>query len=93
MITSSSNRCLRTSVFITDRDHHMFSPHFHDLIYSLERTSKKPTGTILNQWSSPQLHMPVFSIVFRELQNGACRNSELGNGWWISSASFQFISQ
>ncbi|KAG2116835.1 hypothetical protein DEU56DRAFT_984883 [Suillus clintonianus] len=46
-ITSSSNRCPRTLVFITDRDHPMFSPHFHDLIFNFERTSKKPTGTIL----------------------------------------------
>ncbi|KAG1725513.1 hypothetical protein EDB19DRAFT_1644008 [Suillus lakei] len=46
-ITSSSNRCPRTLVFVTDRDHHMFAPHFHDLICNFERTSKKPTGTIL----------------------------------------------
>lgn len=46
-ITSSSTRCQRALVFITERDHHKFIPHFHDLISTFERTSKKPTGNLL----------------------------------------------
>ncbi|KAG0701346.1 hypothetical protein DFH29DRAFT_990130 [Suillus ampliporus] len=46
-ITSSSNRCPRTLVFITHQDHHLFSSHFQNLISNFEKTSKKPTGTVL----------------------------------------------
>ncbi|KAG1848095.1 hypothetical protein DFJ58DRAFT_729994 [Suillus subalutaceus] len=48
-ITSSSKRCQRTLVFITEQDHHRFVPHFHDLISTFERTSKKPTGNLLKR--------------------------------------------
>ncbi|KAG1764551.1 hypothetical protein EDD22DRAFT_883267 [Suillus occidentalis] len=72
-ITSSSNRCPRTLVFITDRDHHMFSPHFHDLIYNFERTSKKPTGTILKSMVISATTYPGFS------------NSLLGAAEWSVS--------
>ncbi|KAG1886619.1 hypothetical protein F4604DRAFT_1278700 [Suillus subluteus] len=72
-ITSSSNRCPRTLVFITDRDHHMFSPHFHDLIYNFERTSKKPTGTILK------------SMVISATTYSGFSNSLLGAAEWSVS--------
>jgi hypothetical protein len=48
-ITSSSERCQRTLVFITEQDHHGFVPHFHNLISTFERTSKKPTGNLLKR--------------------------------------------
>ncbi|KAG2130165.1 uncharacterized protein EDB93DRAFT_1181059 [Suillus bovinus] len=48
-ITSSSQRCQRTLVFITGQDYHRFVPHFHDLISTFERTSKKPTGNLLKR--------------------------------------------
>ncbi|KAG1778913.1 hypothetical protein EV702DRAFT_1093073 [Suillus placidus] len=72
-ITSSSNRCPRTLVFITDRDHHMFSPHFHDLICNFERTSKKPTGTILK------------SMVISATTYSGFSNSLLGTAEWSVS--------
>ncbi|KAG2365210.1 hypothetical protein BDR07DRAFT_1399490 [Suillus spraguei] len=72
-ITSSSNRCPRTLVFITDRDHHMFSPHFHDLIYNFERTSKKPTGTILKS-------MVVSATTYSGFSNGQLAATE----WSVS---------
>ncbi|KAG1848075.1 hypothetical protein DFJ58DRAFT_729977 [Suillus subalutaceus] len=72
-ITSSSNRCPRTLMFTTDRDHHMFSPHFHDLIYNFERTSKKPTGTILK------------SMVISATTYSGFSNSLLGAAEWSVS--------
>jgi hypothetical protein len=72
-ITSSSNRCPRTLVFITDRDHHMFSPHFQDLIYNFERTSKKPTGAILK------------SMVISAIPYSSFSNSLLGAAEWSVS--------
>ncbi|KAG1809694.1 uncharacterized protein BJ212DRAFT_1484392 [Suillus subaureus] len=72
-ITSSSNRCPRTLVFITDRDHHMFSPHFHDLIYNFERTSKKPTGTILKS-------MVISATTYSGFSNSLLRATE----WSVS---------
>ncbi|KAG1848072.1 hypothetical protein DFJ58DRAFT_746884 [Suillus subalutaceus] len=48
-ITSSSKRCQRTLVFVTDMDHHTFVPHFHDLVLNFERMSKKPTANLLKR--------------------------------------------
>ncbi|KAG1840861.1 hypothetical protein C8R48DRAFT_739797 [Suillus tomentosus] len=72
-ITSSSNRCPRTLVFITNRDHHMFSPHFHDLIYNFERTSKKPTGTILKS-------MTISATTYSSFSNSLLRAAD----WSVS---------
>ncbi|OJA14299.1 hypothetical protein AZE42_01566 [Rhizopogon vesiculosus] len=72
-ITSSSNRCLRTLVFITDRDHQIFVPHFHDLIAHFEKTSKKPTGNILK------------SIVVSATTYAAFANALLGGAKWSVS--------
>ncbi|KAG1886418.1 uncharacterized protein F5891DRAFT_1082392 [Suillus fuscotomentosus] len=72
-ITSSSNRCPRTLVFITNRDHHMFSPHFHDLIYNFERTSKKPTGTILKS-------MSISATTYSDFSNSLLRAAD----WSVS---------
>ncbi|KAG2347680.1 hypothetical protein BDR05DRAFT_927599 [Suillus weaverae] len=48
-ITSSSKRCQRTLIFVTDLDHHTFVSHFHDLVLTFERMSKKPTGNLLKR--------------------------------------------
>ncbi|KAG0705087.1 hypothetical protein DFH29DRAFT_316434 [Suillus ampliporus] len=72
-ITSSSSRCQRTLVFITDRDHHLFVPHFHDLISNFERTSKKPTGNLLKS-------MAVSATTYSAFSNGL-----LGGAAWSVS--------
>ncbi|OAX36473.1 hypothetical protein K503DRAFT_802014, partial [Rhizopogon vinicolor AM-OR11-026] len=72
-ITLSSNRCPRTLVFITDRDHQTFAPHFHDLIAHFERTSKKPTGNLLK------------SIIVSATTYAAFANALLGGAKWSVS--------
>ena len=69
-ITSASSRCPRTLVFITDRDHQIFVPHFHDLISKFERTSRKPTGNLLR------------SIVVSASSYAAFSNALLGGAEW-----------
>lgn len=69
-ITSFSNRCPRTLVFITDRDHQVFVPHFHELISHFERMSKKPTGNLLK------------SIVVSATTYAAFSNALLGGVEW-----------
>lgn len=73
-ITSSSKRYPRTLVFITDRDHHKFSPHFHNLILDFEKTSKKPTGTILRS-------MVVSATIYITLSNTLFHGAE----WNVSN--------
>ncbi|OAX35069.1 hypothetical protein K503DRAFT_868508 [Rhizopogon vinicolor AM-OR11-026] len=72
-ITSSTSRCPRTLVFITDRDHQVFAPHFHDLIAHFERTSKKSTGDLLT------------SIVVSATTYAAFANTLLGDAEWSVS--------
>ncbi|KAJ7117660.1 hypothetical protein C8R44DRAFT_791229 [Mycena epipterygia] len=45
----SSGRKARKLVFITDRDHDRFGPHFSELIYGFEQRTKKPTGDSLKR--------------------------------------------
>jgi len=45
---SSNNRCRRSILFVTDRDHNRYQPHFTDMIETFERTTKKPTGDKLS---------------------------------------------
>ncbi|KAG2116832.1 hypothetical protein DEU56DRAFT_984881 [Suillus clintonianus] len=72
-ITSSSKRCQRTLVFITDQDHQTFVPHFHDLVSNFERTSKKPTGNILKR------------IAVSATTYSAFHNDHLGDAEWSVS--------
>jgi hypothetical protein len=51
----------------------MFSPHFQDLIYNFERTSKKPTGAILK------------SMVISAIPYSSFSNSLLGAAEWSVS--------
>ncbi|KZP02990.1 hypothetical protein FIBSPDRAFT_769606, partial [Athelia psychrophila] len=46
-ITSSSRRRDRRLLFVTDRDHQLFSPHFFDMINTFERSTRKPAGDVL----------------------------------------------
>lgn len=43
-IVSSGERLPKALVFVSDRDHGSFSPHFAELIQSFESTTRKPTG-------------------------------------------------
>ena len=47
-IISSGDRCRSSILFVTDRDHNRYQPHFTDMIETFERTSKKPTGDKLS---------------------------------------------
>ncbi|KIK47713.1 hypothetical protein CY34DRAFT_8765 [Suillus luteus UH-Slu-Lm8-n1] len=81
-ITSSSSRCPRTLAFITDRDHHLFVPHFHDLISHFERTSKKPTGNILK---SMMVSATTFSAFSDSLLSGTEWSvSKFRAGEWLA---------
>ncbi|KAL4063347.1 hypothetical protein J3A83DRAFT_4404551 [Scleroderma citrinum] len=46
-ISSATIRSQKSIVFVTDRNFEMFAPHFSDMIYTFERTTKKPTGDVL----------------------------------------------
>ncbi|KAG2051772.1 hypothetical protein BDR06DRAFT_958570 [Suillus hirtellus] len=72
-ITSSSKRCQRTLVFVTEQDDDRFIPHFHDLISTFERTSKKPTGNLLKRIDASSTTRSAF------------RNSHLGGAEWSVS--------
>ncbi|OJA15113.1 hypothetical protein AZE42_09078 [Rhizopogon vesiculosus] len=72
-ITSSTSRCPRTLVFITDRDHQIFAPYFHDLITHFERMSKKPTGNLLK------------SIVVSATTYATFTSARLGGSEWSVS--------
>lgn len=45
---SSENRSRRSILFVTDRDHGRYQPHFTDMIETFERTTKKITGDKLS---------------------------------------------
>lgn len=45
---SSSDRSRRSILFVTDRDHNRYQPHFVDMIETFERTTKKPAGDKLS---------------------------------------------
>jgi len=45
---SSNDRCRRSILIVTDRDHDRYQPHFADMIETFERTTKKPTGDKLS---------------------------------------------
>ena len=47
-IISSGDRCRRSILFVTSRDHDRYRAHFADMIEMFERSSKKPTGDKLS---------------------------------------------
>ncbi|KAI6143616.1 hypothetical protein BKA82DRAFT_3983845 [Pisolithus tinctorius] len=80
-VSSASLRSQRSLVFVTDRDFQMFAQHFSDMIYTFERTSKKPTGDVLK---SIKVSAAAFSVFVQELCGTAPWNvSQYRAGEWI----------
>ncbi|KAI6020260.1 hypothetical protein BKA83DRAFT_674992 [Pisolithus microcarpus] len=80
-ISSASLRSQKSLVFVTDRDFQMFAQHFSDMIYTFERTTKKPTGDVLK---SIKVSAAAFSVFLQELCGSAPWNvSQYRAGEWI----------
>ena len=80
-ISSATFRSQRTLVFVTDRNFDMFAPHFSDMIYTFERTTKKPTGDVLK---SIKVSAASFSVFTQELCGAKPWNvSQYRAGEWI----------
>ncbi|KAI6095859.1 hypothetical protein F5141DRAFT_1012708, partial [Pisolithus sp. B1] len=80
-ISSAGLRSRKSLVFVTDRDFQMFAQHFSDMIYTFERTSKKPTGDVLK---SIKVSATTFSVFVQELCGTTPWNvSQYGAGEWI----------
>ncbi|KAF7982845.1 hypothetical protein HWV62_25812 [Athelia sp. TMB] len=76
-ITSSSHRQARRLLFVTDRDHQLFSPHFSDMIQTFERSTRKPAGDILK---NILVSSTTFSDMFSSMQGAL---SEFRAGEWL----------
>ena len=80
-ISSATFRSQRTLVFVTDRNFDMFAPHFADMIYTFERTTKKPTGDVLK---SIKVSSASFNVFTQELCGAKPWNvSRYRAGEWI----------
>ena len=80
-ISSATFRSQRTLVFVTDRNFDMFAPHFADMIYNFERTTKKPTGDVLK---SIKVSAASFAVFTRELCGAKQWNvSQYRAGEWV----------
>ncbi|KAF9232513.1 hypothetical protein BU15DRAFT_67382 [Melanogaster broomeanus] len=80
-ISSSSLRSPKTLVFITDRDFAIFASHFAEMIYTFERSTKKPTGDILK---SIKVSAASFSVFSEELcSNRPWNVSQYRVGEWL----------
>ncbi|KAF8548835.1 hypothetical protein OG21DRAFT_670471 [Imleria badia] len=79
-ISSSTLRSARTLVFVTDRDHERYAPHFTDMILTFETATKKPTRDILQ---SIQVSAAIFSVFAAELCGGP--NSPWNHAWNVSA--------
>jgi hypothetical protein len=89
---SSNDRCRRSILFVTDRDHNRYQPHFADMIETFERTTKKPTGDKLSTLQVSAMTFDPFIPTFLPMQNGMIRPfSRLENGSLTFSASFLSI--
>ena len=82
-ISSSTLRNSRTLTFVTDRDYQRYAPHFTDMIFTFERSTKKPTGDILK---SIRVSATSFSVFTAELCGGGKRPSSTWNRPWPVSA-------
>ena len=68
-------------MFVTDRNFDMFAPYFSDMIYTFERTTKKPTGNVLK---SIKVSATSFSVFAQELCGTKPWNvSQYRAGGWI----------
>ncbi|KAI6097344.1 hypothetical protein EDD16DRAFT_604216 [Pisolithus croceorrhizus] len=80
-ISPASLRSQKSLIFVTDRDFQMFAQHFSDMIYTFERTSKKPTGDALR---SIKVSAATFSVFVQELCGTTPWNvSQYRAGEWI----------
>ena len=61
-IVSCNARIARSLVFVTDRDHDIFLPHFSELIQSFEKSTKKPTGDELKKIRVLPMKFELFII-------------------------------
>ena len=82
-ISSSSLRSARTLVFVTDRDHQRYAPHFAEMILTFERATKKPTGDILK---SIQVSAASFAVFAAELCGSGEHPNATRNRTWNVSA-------
>ena len=64
LITSFSERQQKRLVFVTNGDGRRFSSHFSDLIYTFERSSRKPTGDELRSISVSACTFSSFALQF-----------------------------
>jgi hypothetical protein len=80
-ISSSSQRHHKTLVFVSDRDHQMFSPHFSDMIQSFEKTTRKPTGEELR--SVLVSAMPFSSFLTNNVAANKWSVSQFRAGEWL----------
>ena len=68
-------------MFVTDRNFDMFAPHFADMIYTFERTTKKPTGDILK---SIKVSATSFAVFTQDLCGAKQWNvSQYRAGEWV----------
>ncbi|KAL4072300.1 hypothetical protein J3A83DRAFT_4093511 [Scleroderma citrinum] len=80
-ISSATFRSQRTLVFVTDRNFEMFASHFSEMIYTFERTTKKPTGDVLK---SIKVSAASFAVFAQELCGTKQWNvSQYRAGEWI----------
>jgi len=80
-ISSATLRSQRTLVFVTDRNFDMFAPHFADMIFAFERTTKKPTGDVLK---SIKVSAASFAVFTQELCGAKQWNvSQYRAGEWV----------
>ena len=82
-ISSSTLRSSRSLAFVTDRDYQRYAPHFTDMIFTFERSTKKPTGDILK---SVQVSAASFTVFAAELCGGGERPKSTRNRAWNISA-------
>ncbi|KAH7908406.1 hypothetical protein BJ138DRAFT_1012879 [Hygrophoropsis aurantiaca] len=78
---SSSSKCIqKTLTFITDRNHHLFSPHFTEMIHTFERTTRKPTGDL----KSIMVSAVPFAVPTTELSDDSDWSvSQFRGGEWL----------
>ena len=63
-ISSSSERHQKTIIFVSGRDHQLFSPHFCDMIQTFERTTRKPTGEELKSIAVSAMPFSAFAAEY-----------------------------
>ncbi|KIM92371.1 hypothetical protein PILCRDRAFT_417 [Piloderma croceum F 1598] len=80
-ISSSSERSRKTLVFVSDRDHQLFLPHFADMIQTFERTTRKPTGEELKTVLVSAMSFSTFTAANVAANNWAV--SRFRTGEWL----------